>query len=434
MRYIALLLVGLLAFPSYALTQIDIFSAEVAINAEGRQPEQVARNTGMEQVLIRATGQTDVASNEVIQKAMRKSAQYMSQMSFGESNDQSTLRMRFNRAQIRSLLTQAELPYWPDTRSNILVWLVKEDNYDKTIVWEHSNSPLVAGLQVNAKERGLPLMLPVGDFDDITGIATSDLWGGFVTQISKASQRYPVDAVLVIKAQSSGLRWILYDQKPNQLTSALKSPVSGSVSGNSTTTSKKLVDQISNYYASKSAVTVASESSESILAQFISLNNAQDFFQLESALKSLNSVASLDILKIQNNELTFQIHLLSTQQEFEQEVESIRQIVKVEEFYFEPEVSPEFEKQDNIMSVGDDAAVPDVDVPNIDVPVAVAVDTKAASSEADSSVQVIKNRELSTDPERTNTTDATRDASNVDELTGIAPEHTKPSLVYEWVR
>ncbi|OMO26487.1 DUF2066 domain-containing protein [Vibrio lentus] len=418
MRYIALLLIGLLASPSYALTQVDIFSAEVAINAENKQPEQVARNTGMEQVLIRATGQTDVASNETIQKAMRKSSQYMSQMSFGESNDQSTLRMRFNGAQIRSLLTQAQLPYWPDTRSNILVWLVEEQNYDKNIVWEHSNSQLAAGLQANAKERGLPLTLPVGDFDDITGIATSDLWGSFVTPISKASQRYPVDAVLVIKAQSSGLRWTLYDQKPNQLTSAPKSPVSGSVSGNSATTSKKLVDQISNYYASKSAVTVASESSESILTQFISLNNAQDFFQLESALKRLNSVASLDILKIQNNEVTFRIHLLSTQQEFEQEVESIRQVAKVEESYIEPEVSPEFETQDNSMSVGDDSTE--------------AVD--AEDSETDSSVQVIKGSEVSTNAELAGTSDVTLDESGEEELTVTAPVHAKPSLVYEWVR
>ncbi|MDH5977015.1 DUF2066 domain-containing protein [Vibrio splendidus] len=421
MRYIALLLMGLLASPSYALTQVDIFSAEVAINAENKQPEQVARNTGMEQVLIRATGQTDVASNETIQKAMRKSSQYMSQMSFGESNDQSTLRMRFNGAQIRSLLTQAQLPYWPDTRSNILVWLVEEQNYDKNIVWEHSNSQLAAGLQANAKERGLPLTLPVGDFDDITGIATSDLWGSFVTPISKASQRYPVDAVLVIKAQSSGLRWTLYDQKPNQLTSAPKSPVSGSLSGSSATTSKKLVDQISNYYAGKSAVTVASESSESILTQFISLNNAQDFFQLENALKRLNSVASLDILKIQNNEVTFRIHLLSTQQEFEQEVESIRQVVKVEESYIEPEVSPEFETQDNTMSVGDDsAAVIDTTLND---------GAEATANEVDPSVQVIKGSELSTeaDAELANT-------SGSEELTVVAPVHAKPSLVYEWVR
>ncbi|MEZ8189167.1 DUF2066 domain-containing protein [Vibrio sp. 1F279] len=416
MRYIALLLMGLLASPSYALTQVDIFSAEVAINAEDKQPEQVARNTGMEQVLIRATGQTDVASNETIQKAMRKSAQYMSQMSFGESNDQSTLRMRFNGAQIRSLLTQAQLPYWPDTRSNILVWLVEESNYDKNIVWEHSNSLLAVGLQANAKERGLPLMFPVGDFDDVTGVATSDLWGSFVTPISNASQRYPVDAVLVIKAQSSGLRWTLYDQKPNQLTSAPKSPVSGSVSGNSATTSKKLVDQISNYYASKSAVTVASESSESILTQFISLNNAQDFFQLENALKRLNSVASLDILQIQNNEVTFRIHLLSTQQEFEQEVESIRQVAKVEESYIEPEVSPEFETQDNTMSVGDDSTDA----------------AEVVGDETDSGVQVIKGNEVSEDAELT--PDTTLEDSSTEDLTITAPVHAKPSLVYEWVR
>lgn len=259
----------------------------------------------------------------------------------------------------------------------------------------------------------------MGDFDDITGIATSDLWGSFVTPISKASQRYPVDAVLVIKAQSSGLRWALYDQKPSQLTSAPTSPVSGSLSGNSATTSKKLVDQISNYYAGKSAVTVASESSESILTQFISLNNAQDFFQLESALKRLNSVASLDILKIQNNEVTFRIHLLSTQQEFEQEVESIRQVAKVEESYIEPEVSPEFETQDNSMSVGDDSTS--------------TVDAEGEGSEADSSVQVIKGSEVSTDAEPTGTSDVTLEESNTEEPTITAPLHAKPSLVYEWI-
>ncbi|MCZ8487399.1 DUF2066 domain-containing protein [Vibrio lentus] len=106
----------------------------------------------------------------------------MSQMSFGESNDQSTLRMRFNGAQIRSLLTQARLPYWPDTVQTSLFGWWKSRTTTRILCEEHSNSQLAAGLQANAKERGLPLTgTPVGDFDDITGIATSDLWGSFVT-------------------------------------------------------------------------------------------------------------------------------------------------------------------------------------------------------------------------------------------------------------
>ncbi|WP_434761962.1 DUF2066 domain-containing protein [Vibrio fortis] len=417
MRYLALLM-GLLAAPSYALTQVDIFSAEVAINSEQKEPERAARNEGMQQVLVRATGQTDVATNETVQKAMRQSAQYLSQMSFGETSEQTTLRMRFNGAQIRNLLTQAQLPYWPDTRSNVLVWLVEEQNYDKNIVWEHSNSPLATGIQQNAKMRGLPITLPVGDFDDITGIATSDLWGGFVAPISQASQRYPVDAVLVVRAQPSGLRWTLYDQQPNQLTSSPKSPVTGSISGSGVSASQSLVNEISNYYAAKSAVTVASESSESILAQFISLDNAQDFFQLENALKALNSVASLDILKIQNHEVTFRIHLLSTQGEFEKEVESLRSVAKVEASYLEPEKTPEFEAQDNTLSVGE------------------------AEPQAESAPQAVTPSNLSAEvkaPTTESTTDAAQEvteeaeSSQVIEMTR-APEPVKPSLVYEWIR
>ena len=421
MRYLALLM-GLLAAPSYALTQVDIFSAEVAINSEQKEPERAARNEGMQQVLVRATGQTDVAANETVKKAMRQSAQYLSQMSFGEASEQTTLRMRFNGAQIRNLLTQAQLPYWPETRSNVLVWLVEEQNYDKNIVWEHSNSELAAGIQQNAKLRGLPITLPVGDFDDITGIATSDLWGGFVSPISQASQRYPVDAVLVVRAQPSGLRWTLYDQQPNQITSSPKSPVTGSVSGSGTSASQSLINEISNYYANKSAVTVASESSESILAQFISLNNAQDFFQLENALKALNSVASLDILKIQNHEVTFRIHLLSTQDEFETEVERLRSVAKVEASYIEPEQTPEFEAQDNTLSVGGVEPQSEAEnAPQVVTPSNLSAEVKASDAESE-----------------TNATDEDEAAvevagSEVVETTS-APKPLKPSLVYEWIR
>lgn len=396
MRYIALLLMVFLSLPSYALTQVDIFSSEVVINGENKQPETVARNTGMQQVLVRATGLKDVASNDMIKKAMRQSSQYISQLSYGELGDQTTLRMRFNSAQIRSLLTQAQLPYWPDTRSNILVWLVEEQNFDKNIVWEHSGSELASSLQANAETRGLPIILPVGDFDDITGIATSDLWGGFVAPISTASQRYPADAVLVIKSQGNSLRWTLYDQQPALMTSSPKSPLSGSASS-----SQQLIDEVSHYYASKSAVTVASESSESILAQFVSISNAKSFFELENALKRLNSVASLDILKIQNSEVTFRIHLLSTQQEFEQEVERIRQVTAIERQSDVPEVAPGFEKQANTQTVGDE--------------------NDALETETQSSIEGVLEGKIG-------------ESTELDEAEIVVPvQEVKPDLVYEWL-
>lgn len=351
MRYLALLFMSFLALPSYALTQVNIFTSEVAINEEDKNPEANARRVGMEQVLVRATGNTEVVNNETVQKALRQSAQYLSQLSYGEEGESATLKMTFNAAQVRSLLTQAQLPYWPDTRANILVWLVEEQNYDRSIAWEHSGTELAQSIQQNAQRRGLPLTIPVGDFDDITGIAVSDLWGTFVGPISASSQRYPVDAVLVIRAQRQGLRWTLYDQKPNFMVDSPKTPISGSASGNTTVVAQQLIDEVSNYYAAKSAVTVASESSESQLVQFTKVNNAKDFFELENAIKALNSVASLDILKIQNNEVTFRIHLLSSPEEFAVELNRIRQLSKVESELIKEEITPEFEQQENTVSV-----------------------------------------------------------------------------------
>ncbi|MGF1755668.1 DUF2066 domain-containing protein, partial [Vibrio makurazakiensis] len=233
----------------------------------------------------------------------------------------------------------------------ILVWLVEDKNYDRTIAWEHSNSTLRVGLLDNATRRGLPLTLPVGDFDDITGIEVSDLWGSFVGPISASSKRYPVDAVLVIRAQRQGLRWTLYDQKPNLLVDSPKAPITGSASGNTQVQAKRLIDEVSDYYANKSAVTVAGESSESQLVNIVNVQDAQDFFELENGLKALNSVASLDILNIQNNQVTFKVHLLSSPEEFTAELRRIRQLSKVELLDVTEEIAPELEQQVNSVSV-----------------------------------------------------------------------------------
>ena len=43
MRYLALLLIGWLSLPVYALTQVDIYRAEVAIDSEQNDAESLDR-------------------------------------------------------------------------------------------------------------------------------------------------------------------------------------------------------------------------------------------------------------------------------------------------------------------------------------------------------------------------------------------------------
>ncbi len=328
MRYLAFLLMGLMSLPASALTKVNLYKTQVAIDQTQEDADAKAREQGMQEVIVRATGDKNAPSNEVIQKALSKYNSYLNQFSYGQVGDTSVITIEFGEPQIRSLITQAQLPFWSENRANILVWLVEESSYDRTISWEHSDSRVLAQLKATATSRGLPITVPVGDFDDITGVETSDLWGGFVKPISLASDRYTTDAVLVVRAQGDDLRWTLYDQNAYDMLHSQKAPMTGRASGSSS--ASEMMDQISDYYARKSAVVVGSESSLTVLATFSSIDTADDFFQLEKRLKGLSSVASLDILKIQGSEVTFDIHLLTSDSEFEQEVMRIPQVQKAE--------------------------------------------------------------------------------------------------------
>ncbi|NMV28013.1 DUF2066 domain-containing protein, partial [Vibrio parahaemolyticus] len=117
--------------------------------------------------------------------------------------------------------------------------------------------------------RGLPITIPVGDFDDVTGVNVSDLWGGFIEPIGQASQRYPADAVLVVRAQGEQIRWTLYDQSPTRIVEAQRSPRSGSASGANAIA--EMVDGIADYYASKSAVVVSGKSSKALAVKVLNV-------------------------------------------------------------------------------------------------------------------------------------------------------------------
>ena len=197
------------------------------------------------------------------------------------------------------------------------------------ITWEHSDSTSAATLRDAAQARGLPITMPVGDFDDVTGVNVSDLWGDFVDPISQASQRYPVDAVLIVRVQGDKIRWTLYDQSPAQLSESKQSPRSGSASGANAIPA--MVGGIADYYAKKSAVVVSSKSSEAIDVKVLSVSSAMDFFELENSLTKLSSVAGAEIKRIQGNQVTLTIHLLASQQAFEQEVSSIRSLEVTED-------------------------------------------------------------------------------------------------------
>lgn len=329
MRYLAWLLAAACALPAYALTKVDIYSTEVVVDAQQPNADELARQKGMLEVLIKASGDLNAASNPVVKKALGQSSQYITQLGYTQVEGEQAMRLSFNSQQINTLLTQADLPSWPVERKNVMVWLVEDSGYDRTIVWEHSSSQAANQLKKEANRRGLPITFPIGDFDDITGIQTTDLWGGFVDPIAQATARYPVDAIAVIRVQGNNLRYTLYDQTPDKLGRNTLSPVTGSTSGELAMASA--IDEISDYYASQNSATTLGESAGMVSVSFSRMSSADAFFTLERALGRLSSTAKVDVAEVRGEVVTMRVSLLGSLEAFEEEVLKLGLVKKLEQ-------------------------------------------------------------------------------------------------------
>jgi hypothetical protein len=317
MRYLMLILLALVVAPTYAFTSVDLYKAEVAVQSNEPEIEQEARAEGMKQVLIRVTGDLNVVDNPDIKKALSESEQYLSQFGVVEADQQLVLRMEFDAKLIRELLTSAHLALWPNERAKVLVWLIDDLDFQRTILWENIDSPKIEALKFAAEGRGLPVMIPIGDFDNITKVEASDLWAGFVRPISAASNRYAPDAVLVIRNETEKATWSLYDQSAKEMVDVAINPQTGAATGEQRL--GRIIDSVTQYYVAKNSVVVDGESSKSVLVQIDNLPNAMAFFSAEKVLKEMSSVASVDVVKLGDLYAIYRVHLLSRPENFKNE-------------------------------------------------------------------------------------------------------------------
>lgn len=325
MLRIALLFLALLALPLKAATVTNLYQAQVALPDTDRQSEQAARKQALEQVLIKVSGQSNIVENEIVAKALGSSNQYVSQFSYANRDGQRTLLLTFDRSRIRTLLTQANSTFWSEQRPSVLVWLVEDANRSRNIIWDQSSNALAGRIKDEGDRRGVPVLIPIGDFEDVTAISTPDIWGGFVQPIATASQRYQPQAVLVVRARQQDneqvtLNWQLYSGNVEQLGRNQVAPSEGRNSGETVTSVAQMVDSVADILAAKYAVPLGGDASGQLAVVVENIQSSKDFFTLERMLTNLTSVAAVNAYRIQGDQVEFTVQLLTTEDVFQREL------------------------------------------------------------------------------------------------------------------
>lgn len=318
MLRILCLVVCLIAGPVFAQQQSDLYHTEVQLTGS-EKAESLAKKEGLVNVLVKVSGQPTIADNEVIKKALTQSDRYVTQMSFVDYDDAPRgMKLGYNSKMVLSLLTQAEVGIWETPRKSVLVWIVNEYNYQRSIIWEQSNNSLITRIKDAANERGLPVMFPVGDFDDVTSIEIPDLWGNFKKPIADASERYNPQAILVVKVRGNSSTWTLFDSTPQYLVTTSKKSIEGRASGS--VQLADMVNDVSDYFAKTYTKNLSAVASESEAVSIKGIHTTRSFFTIEKQLKQMNSVASVQVNTIQGDKVTYTLSLLGDYQQFNDEL------------------------------------------------------------------------------------------------------------------
>ncbi|MGB7932531.1 MAG: DUF2066 domain-containing protein [Gammaproteobacteria bacterium] len=301
----------LLSVSGSASAMDNLFEADVPV--AGQQPDlrSAYMKTALQEVLVRVTGQPDVLRRDSVRAMLDSPEQFVQQYRYYTVPESTPprlmLRVNFDGGSIQQALRQQGVAYWGKTeRPEILLWLAVEDSGTRYIVSAHDNSDAARELQAAARQRGIPLLLPLMDLEDQSRVRFTDVWGGFFDGLLAASARYKPGDVMIgrLNRDTSGgweARWNMRDGRD-----------SGSWRGNGDRLGDVLragIDTLSERLASGLAVAEAGPVTGMTSITVEDVNTLAAFARVDDYLSSLTTVRRLALERVDGSTLQYALQL-----------------------------------------------------------------------------------------------------------------------------
>ncbi|MBT8420213.1 MAG: DUF2066 domain-containing protein [Gammaproteobacteria bacterium] len=195
-----------------------LYEARVAVSDKSDQEK--ALQAALRQVIEKITGQREWSDQTAMDEALEHPDRYVQQFLYRteapsgspESSPPDLIFWaRFDVGAIDELLRSANFSVRGGTKPSVLIWLVLKGETEDILLGANNHGELSGALYDEAAKRGIPIMLPLLDLDDLSRIDGSDVWDGSRERILAASERYAADAVLVGQVSgTSTTRWEAY--------------------------------------------------------------------------------------------------------------------------------------------------------------------------------------------------------------------------------
>jgi hypothetical protein len=329
--------------PVNASVMHDLYEARVAISDQTLKSQEVAVRNGFKQVLIKVSGTKQLLASEQIEQKIKRAKDFIHTYRFEKSNEQLYFVVSFDSQRLDKMIRDAGFPIWDKRRPDTILWFVVKDpsSGHRQLVTEFDYPELLAQTYVAAATRGIQVVNPLLDLDDLQQINSYDVWGGFVQRLAQASERYGVKNVLSARLYQSSVSDDINSPASFEPWTADWTMLYGGrlLSGQVQQASPELtvqavIDALADNLAARYAIDISKLDPGALKTnvKIMNLGSLQHYANIVNFLDSLSVVNKASLIMLQGPVATFELDLLGSIDDFVNAMSLDNRLKPVNEF------------------------------------------------------------------------------------------------------
>ncbi|MGX9460237.1 DUF2066 domain-containing protein [Shewanella sp. A14] len=316
-------LINLIVLPIFSLISITLVQAtevgkldeaDIAVSSRANDVKNDALKEALAAVFLKNSGRPSVVLNPLVKAQINSPEVILTQYGYYEKNGELMLKANFDHQRVISTLRQAGLPVWGSQRPLTLLWMTVEENNESTILADASLADIRVDLARESNNKGIPLLLPVMDLDDVMKVSITDVRGMFTDVLANASSRYQADYFAIANLDTLGgnVRFSvkLFDKnRTNGVLQALVSQQGDAVDYQQAI--KRMMNILADYHISQYAI-ASTGTDVATQVSFTGLNNMAQVVQIETYLRQLSAVKSIQLSQFKGDSAIYTVELFSS--------------------------------------------------------------------------------------------------------------------------
>lgn len=321
MKKIFLFILGSFLVSQLALADSSLYQATVTVPSQSQSDLQAGISQAFAQVLVKISGDDNVLEARKIKPQLgQAAATYVQSYSYvtntnpnnptttnttaTNTNNSIILQVQFYPKAVNELLQDAGIKFWArQQRPQTLLWIATQTTQGKTIISNNSANTIATALQTSANNRGLPILFPMMDLQDMQNVGVNDIWQLEQQGVLNAAKRYGTQSILEGKIylgsdQQWYAQWVLLINGQS---------IAGQTQGNNVnqviaTMMNKVADNVAAKDAKPTAV-----SAQQVTLRINNVNGLDDYADIEKYLRSLPIVSDVQVANVDPNDLVINV-------------------------------------------------------------------------------------------------------------------------------